>query len=219
MDKPQACPPRPQENRSRRSGHMMCCQNRTTSFGNLWVASLMSPDFAMPKIPDGVSIMEQFALILDALGKYEHEGKKTGIVSMIRPDGTQLDQAGFTGAGTLNTPWGLTIDGNDDVWVASGLGRGVALIAGTNPEGHPAGVKPGDLIHYFQGGTIAIPTIGSIDPAGNLWVANNWDNVEAATSADPFRPTSTQGGGSGFTVIYGVAAPVKTPLIGTVRKP
>jgi len=33
--------------------------------------------------------MEQFALILEALGKYEHEGKKTGIVSMIRPDGTQ----------------------------------------------------------------------------------------------------------------------------------
>jgi hypothetical protein len=32
MDKPQACPPRPQENRSRRSGHMMCYQNRTTSF-------------------------------------------------------------------------------------------------------------------------------------------------------------------------------------------
>jgi hypothetical protein len=175
------------------------------SKGNLWVASLMSPDFPMPKIPDGVSIMQQFALILDALGKYAGEGKKTGIVSMIRPDGTQLNQAGFTGAGALNAPWGLTIDGNDDVWVASGLGRGIALIAGMNPEGHPAGVKPGDLIHYFQGGT--------------NWVANNWDNVEAATSADPFRPTSTQGGGSGFTIIYGVAAPVKTPLIGTVRKP
>lgn len=78
------------------------------SKGNLWVASLMSPDFPMPKIPDGVSIMEQFALILDALGKYEAEGKKTGIVSMIRPDGTQLDQAGFAGAGALNAPRGTT---------------------------------------------------------------------------------------------------------------
>jgi hypothetical protein len=54
---------------------------------------------------------------------------------------------------------------------------------------------------------------------GNLWVANNWDSVEAATAANPFRPTSTQGGGSGFTIIYGVAASVKTPLLGTVRKP
>jgi hypothetical protein len=189
------------------------------SKGNLWVASLMSPDFPMPKIPDGVSIMVQFALILDALGKYEAEGKKTGIVSMIRPDGTQLDQAGFAGAGALNAPWGLTIDGNDDVWVASGLGRGVALFAGTNPEGHPAGVKPGDLIHFFQGGTIEIRTVGSIDPAGDVWVANNWDSVEAATAANPLPPTSSQGGGSGFTIIYGVAAPVKTPLLGTVRKP
>jgi hypothetical protein len=43
----------------------------------------------------------------------------------------------------------------------------------------------------------------------NKEIANNWDSVEAATSADPFRPTSTQGGGSGggsgFTVFYGVA--------------
>jgi hypothetical protein len=161
--------------------------------------------------------MEQFALILESLKKYEADGKKTGIVSMIRPDGTQLDPAGFTGAGALNAPWGLAIDGNDDVWVASGLGRGVALFAGADPQGHPAGTKPGDLIHFFQGGTIEIPTIGSIDPAGKVWVANNWDSVEAATSADPSRPTSTWGGGSGFTVIYGVAAPVKTPLLGTVR--
>ena len=30
MDKPPACPPRPQENKTRRSGHLMCYQNRTT---------------------------------------------------------------------------------------------------------------------------------------------------------------------------------------------
>jgi hypothetical protein len=189
------------------------------SKGDLWVTSLMSPDFPMPKIPAGVSIMQQFALILEALKKNIMEGKTTGVVSMIRPDGTQLAPKGFDGGGAVNAPWGIVIDGNDDVWAASGLGRGVVLLAGTGEAGHADGVKPGDLIHFFQGGTIQIPTIGSIDPAGDLWVANNWNSVEAATSADPSRPTSTWGGGSGFTVIYGVAAPVKTPLIGTVRKP
>jgi hypothetical protein len=184
------------------------------SKGNLWVASLMSPDFPLPKIPEGVSIMEQFALILEALKKNIEEGKKTGIVSMIRPDGTQLKQEGFTGGDTVNAPWGVVIDGNDDVFVASGLGRGIVMLAGEGSKGHPAHTKPGDPIHYFQGGSIQIPTIGSIDPAGNLWVANNWNSIEAATSADPFRPTSTWGGGPGFTVIYGVAAPVKTPLMG-----
>jgi hypothetical protein len=189
------------------------------SKGNLWVASLMSPNFPLPKIPEGVTIMEQFALILEALKKNIAEGKTTGVVSTIRPDGTQLRPEGFTGGGTINAPWGVAIDGNDDVFVASGLGRGIVMLAGAEPNGHPAGTKPGDLIHFFQSGTIEIPTIGSIDPAGNLWVANNWNSVEAATSPDPSRPTSTWGGGSGFTVIYGIAAPVKTPLMGPVRKP
>jgi hypothetical protein len=36
---------------------------------------------------------------------------------------------------------------------------------------------------------------------------------------NPARPTSTWGAGAGITVIYGVAAPVKTPLIGAVRQP
>lgn len=189
------------------------------SKGNLWVASLMSPDYPLPDIPAGVSIMKQFELILDSLKKNEANGQVTGVVSMIRPDGTQPVPEGFTGSGKMNAGWGLVIDGNDDVFAASGLGRGIVMLAGAEPNGHPPGTKPGDLIHFFQGGTIAIPTIGAVDPAGNLWVANNWNSVEAATSTDPSRPTSTWGGGAGFTVIYGVAAPVKTPLLGAVSKP
>ena len=52
-----------------------------------------------------------------------------------------------------------------------------------------------------------------------FWAANNWNDQEAVMAYDPSRPTSTWGGGPGITVIYGVAAPVKTPLIGAVRKP
>jgi hypothetical protein len=51
----------------------------------------------------------------------------------------------------------------------------------------------------------------SIDPAGNVWAANNWNNLDAAAGSNPASATSTWGGGSGFTVIYGVAAPVKPP--------
>ena len=112
------------------------------SKGNLWVASLMSPNFPLPKIPEGVSIMKQFALILEALKKNIAEGKTTGVVSMIRPDGTQLRPEGYTGGGTINAPWGVAIDGNDDVFVASGLGRGIVMLAGAEPNGHPAGTKP-----------------------------------------------------------------------------
>jgi hypothetical protein len=55
-------------------------------------------------------------------------------------------------------------------------------------------------------------------PAGNVWVANNWNLLDAAASPNPALPTSTWGGGQAFTVIYGVAAPVQPPRIGKVRK-
>jgi len=42
--------------------------------------------------------------------------------------------------------------------------------------------------------------------------------VEPVVAKDPIRRTSTWGGGSGVTFIYGVAAPLKTPLLGQVRK-
>jgi hypothetical protein len=41
--------------------------------------------------------------------------KATGFVSMIRPDGTQASAGGYSGNGTISLPWGINIDGNDDV--------------------------------------------------------------------------------------------------------
>jgi hypothetical protein len=187
---------------------------------NVWVASNASLDFPVPKVPDGASIMEQFQLMGQAMYKYP---KSTGVVHMIRPDGTQLDPKGFTGSGMVDVPWGLNIDGNDDVWVANctpratGI-RGVVLLAGANPQGHPAGTKPGDLIHIFKIGSLQILTDVSIDPAGNVWAANNWNSEEAGLSSNPPTAISTWTGGSGMTVIYGVAAPVQPPRIGKVRK-
>ena len=104
------------------------------------------------------------------------------------------------------------LDSTGNMW-----GRSVSLLAGDNTKEHPAGMKAGDVIHVFQSGTIQMITDVSIDPAGNVWAANNWNSLEAAASPDPSRPTSTWGGGSGFTVIYGVAAPVKSPRMGKVR--
>ncbi len=185
------------------------------SKGNVWVASNASLDFPIPNVPDGASIMEQFRIMGGAALKYP---KPTGLISMIRPDGTQPAPAGFTGGGTINVPWGLNIDGNDDVWVGNFKGRSVVLMAGAEPKGHPAGTRPGDVIHAFTGGSIQMLTDVSIDPAGNVWAANNWNVPDGAAGDPPAYPTSTWGGGSGFTVIYGVAAPVKPPRMGVVQR-
>lgn len=191
------------------------------SKSNVWVASNMSLDFPPPVIPDGASIMEQFKIaaghMLKVLETNPH--MVTGVVNMIRPDGSQPAPTGFTGDKAVSVPWGLNIDGNDDVWIGNFWGRGVVLMAGDNTKGHPAGTKMGDAIHVFKGGSIQMLTDVSIDPAGNVWAANNWNDLNGAASPDPTRPTSTWGGGSGITVIYGVAAPVQPPRMGMVRKP
>ena len=60
-------------------------------------------------------------------------------------------------------------------------------MAGHDTTGHPAGTKTGDVIHVFGNGGIQINTDVQIDPAGNVWSANNWNNVEAAIADDPPR--------------------------------
>jgi hypothetical protein len=190
------------------------------SKGNAWVASNMSLDFPPPVIPDGASIMEQFKIAAGHMLKVleTNPNMVTGVVNMIRPDGSQPAPTGFTGNKAVSVPWGLNIDGNDDVWIGNFWGRGVVLMAGDNTKGHPAGTKTGDAIHVFKGGSIQMLTDVSIDPAGNVWAANNWNDLNGAAAPDPLRPTSTWGGGSGITVIYGVAAPVKPPRMGMVQR-
>src|SRR5271166_5216092 len=185
---------------------------------NVWVANNMDSKMPLPKFPANASIMEQFKIVTGAAVKYiiGPPAHNTGQVNMIRPDGTQPAPMGFTGE-AISFPWGLNIDGNDDVWVGNMWGRSVSLLAGDNTKGHPTGTKAGDVVHIFQSGSIQMITDVSIDPAGNVWAANNWNSLEAAASPNPTRPTSTWGGGSGFTVIYGVAAPVKPPRIGKVQ--
>jgi hypothetical protein len=185
---------------------------------NVWVANNMDLKMPLPKLPAGASIMEQFKLITEAMVNYIKgpPARITGQVNMIRPDGTQPAPQGFTGPAE-SIPWGINVDGNDDVWVGNMWGRSAALLAGDNTKGHPPGTKAGDVIHIFQSGTIQMVTDVSIDPAGNVWVANNWNSLEAAAGPNLSPPTSTWGGGSGFTVIYGVAAPVKSPRIGKVQ--
>ncbi len=162
---------------------------------NVWVVSNMDLQTPRPTLPEGISIMEQFKLLVQGIFKYVigPPARTTGALNMIRPDGTQPAPMGWIGE-AVNVPWGVNIDGNDDVWVGNMWGRSVSLFAGDNAKGHPAGTKTGDVIHIFQGGSIQMITDVSIDAAGNVWIANNWNSLEAAISENPIRRTSTQGG-------------------------
>ena len=98
-------------------------------------------------------------------------------------------------------------------------GRDVGVMAGADPKDHAAGTKTGDVIHIFQSGAIQMITDVGVDPAGNVWAANNWNDLGAVVGKNTPAPISTKGGGQGVVVIYGIAAPVRTPLLGTVRRP
>jgi hypothetical protein len=79
--------------------------------------------------------------------------------------------------------------GRDDVWFGNFYGRGVVLMAGDDTKGHPAGTKAGDVIHQFQSGSIQMITEVAVDPAGNVWAANNWNQQDAVMAYEPARPT------------------------------
>ncbi len=142
-----------------------------------------------------------------------------GDVSMVRPDGTVLPP--FNGGKSINGPWGIAIDGNDNVWVANAMGRSVTQLCGARPENCPAGTKTGDPISPPGGyiGGLQIITDVAIDPAGNVWVANNWDMPEQGFKEVPEPALASRFGGNGTVVFFGLAKPVRTPLIGPPQAP
>jgi hypothetical protein len=142
-----------------------------------------------------------------------------GDVSMVRPDGTVLPP--FDGGKSIIAPWGIAIDGNNNVWVANAAGRSVTHLCGARPENCTPGTKTGDPISPPGGyiGGLQIITDVAIDPAGNVWVANNWDRPDEGFKKVPDPALATRFGGNGTVVFFGLAKPVKTPLIGPVRTP
>ena len=184
---------------------------------------MLSPDFpGLKPLPPGASIMQEFQAF-DAVVATLQSGrvKATGFVNMIRPDGTQQPSAGsgYSGDGAVNLPWGINVDGNDDVWTPNGWKHGIVYMAGDNTKGHPAGTKTGEVLHLFTSGAFETVIDVSIDAAGNAWCANNWNDLRIATAMTEDPARSTWGGGTGINVIYGVAEPVQPPRMGKVRRP
>ena len=70
-----------------------------------------------------------------------------------------------------------------------------------------APISPPDTGYSFDG--LRRNTGVQVDSAGNVWPTNDW--IKIAVQTDPF--------GDGLVVYLGMAAPVRTPLIGTPQQP
>jgi sugar lactone lactonase YvrE len=165
------------------------------SLGNVWVANseiipVPCPEDASPDYGD---------LLPDP---------KLASITQIDSDGVVV---GTYHGGGLGIPWGIAVDGNDNIWVADFRGERLSHFCGANPANCPPGYQTGQPIApdgYHSDGLVRNTGV-VIDASGNVWVANNW----------LIDPVQTNPGGDGMVVFIGLAPPVKTPLIGPPRQP
>ena len=195
------------------------------SQGNVWVCNRLGNSFR--GMATWLHMLEVAARkgdpdpVLTRACAEEESGYYGGSVTVLSPDGKKLGSPIY-GNG-IYCPWAAAVDGDDNVWISnfSGDKAGIVELCGANPKAWPPGKKMGDAISPpsgYVGGGLQMQVDLDIDPAGNVWVGNNWQNIKAAL--DPaVESLSTQGAGQGVVVFYGLAKPVKTPLIGPVQQP
>ena len=170
------------------------------SLGDVWVANS-----GILPVPCGSDSATDFA---DAV-RNPPPGDRS--VTMIGPDGSTPAQP-FTNGG-LVLPWGVAVDGDDTVWVSNFGGGRLVHMCGARVSACPPGYRTGQPISPAATGypsdSLTRNTGVQIDPSGNVWLANNW--LTAAVQTNP--------GGHEMVVFIGLAAPVRTPLLGAPRRP
>jgi hypothetical protein len=148
-------------------------------------------------------------------------GKDGGSVTLLRPDGTEYPGSPFIGDG-LPGPWAAVVDGNDIVRFSNfaSAQSPIVELCGVRSENCPPGFKTGEQISPpggYLGGGLQMQTDLAIDPAGNVWVMNNWQDIDNRLGTPP-EPLSSCGG-QGVVIFFGVAKPVRAPQIGPARAP
>lgn len=154
-------------------------------------------------------------VVAPCVGQFTPEGgpRKGGSVTLIQSNGRVSNASPYRNGGIKNA-WGVAVDGDDTVWVANFSGRRLAQLCGTETRNCPPGkrrtgapISPQRRGYWFDGLTRV--TGLAVDPSGNVWLVNNWRKV----------PIQSNPGGYQIVAYLGIAAPVKTPLIGAPESP
>jgi len=204
------------------------------SLGNVWVTNKlgnsekgrlkfveMTAAFKVDYDKDPDAAHRLAVVLVDAMAN-QKSGPDGGSVTALRPDGTQASFSPISGKGIVG-PWAAAVDGNDNVWITNltTSSAGIVELCGFRTEHCPPGVHTGDAISPpggYVGGGLQMQVDAQIGPAGDVWVTNNWQYYPAALGKVD-EALSTLGAGQGLVVFYGMAKPVKTPMIGPPRQP
>ena len=204
------------------------------SLGNVWVTNKLgsSPRGALKEAEMAAAFKINYDKNPDAPGRAtkvlvdamaaQKPGYEGGSVTVLRPDGSEASFSPIHGKGIAG-PWAVSIDGNDHVWVSNltTASAGIVELCGFRTETCPPGMKTGDAISPpdgYVGGGLQMQVDVGIGPAGDVWVTNNWQYYPAVLGKVD-EALSTTGAGQGVVVFYGMAKPVRTPLIGPPRTP
>jgi hypothetical protein len=168
---------------------------------NVWVAN-HNGSTVTKVAPDGSSFMSYAccnspsAVALDQGGNVWVANYGGDSISEVSAAGVVVSSGGYTGSG-LDHPQGLAIDGAGNVWVANYRGVSVTELMGATGATPGAAISPNGGLGVGAGlsGAYAV----AVDASGNLWVTNFNSSV--------------------LTEFIGIAAPVKTPLIGLPSAP
>jgi hypothetical protein len=198
------------------------------SRGNVWVTERFGSGLlGMAHLIDmGVRLkLEGVAAASDYLTKTMSEqkgGRFGGSISLLRPDGSPYPGSPFQGSG-LPGPWAVVVDGDDNVWISNFAtpDSPIVQLCGVRTETCPPGMKTGDQISPpggYVGGGLQMQTDIAVDPAGNVWAMNNWQDIDSCMGT-PQEALSTRCGGQGVVIFYGMAKPVRAPQIGPAQAP
>jgi len=114
----------------------------------------------------------------------------------------------YGSATTLNQPYDPAVDGAGNAWVTNHAGSSVSEFQGTGTGAGKAlsptatGTAPYTVPGFSHAG-ILTPFGLSIDPSGNVWIANNTANTATASY--------------GIFEIVGAAAPTAAPIAGALK--
>jgi hypothetical protein len=196
------------------------------SQGNVWVTNRLGNSIR------GAFVTADMILTLKTGGNADEKltramsrqtgGYGGGSVTLLRPDGSEYPGSPFTGGG-FPGPWAAAIDGNDNVWISNFAAPNspIVQLCGTRTENCPPGMKTGEQISPpggYVGGGLQMQTDLAIGPAGDIWVMNNWQDIDSCFGV-PSEVLSTRCGGQGVTIFFGMAKPVRAPQIGPAKRP
>ena len=196
------------------------------SAGNVWITNRLGSDLVgmAHLVNAGVRLktegVEKASDYLTKTMSEQKGGRNGGSVTVLRPDGTPYPGSPFSSGG-LPGPWAVAVDGNDNIWI-SNFNRAsspIVMLCGVHTEHCPPGIHTGQQISPpggYVGGGLQMLTDIAVDPAGNVWAMNNWQDIDSCIGT-PQEALSTRCGGQGVVVFYGMAKPVRAPQIGPAK--